>query len=251
MKRTALVTGAARGLGLAIAERMAREGHRVFMLDVMNDELNKAAQPLLDSGFAVVPLQIDLASDEEISALPARIGDDFEDVSILINNAGIAPVGPDGRRIPAQELPLEQWERVLRINLTAPFRLMQLCIPSMQRQKWGRIVNVSSRAGRSPGGTSGADYVTTKSGILGLTRAFAMDVGPSGITVNSIAPGRLETDMGMSSNQDVLNEVRARTPVGRFGEPSEVASLVSYLVGEEAGYITGAVIDINGGILMI
>lgn len=251
MKRTAIVTGAARGLGFAIAERMARDGHQVFMLDVIDEVLNKASESLLEKGYDVTPIRIDLASDEEISGLPARIGADFDNVSILVNNAGIAPVGPDGRRIPGPQLSLEQWERVLKINLTAPFRLMQLCIPSMARQNWGRIVNISSRAGRSPGGTSGADYVTTKSGILGLTRAFAMDVGPSGITVNSIAPGRLDTDMGMSSNQDVLNEVRARTPVGRFGSPAEVASLVSYLAGEESGYITGAVVDVNGGILMI
>lgn len=238
-------------MGLAIAERLAEGGHKVYMLDVLKDELTLSARKIVEKGHDAIAVDVDLASEEQLSSLPERIGKPFQDVSILVNNAAIAPKGKDGKRIAGPELALEQWERVLRVNLTVPFRLMQLCIPSMRSQGWGRIVNVSSRGGRSPGGVAGVDYVATKSGILGLTRAFAQDVASAGITVNSIAPGRIETPMGFSSSEAVLNEVRAKIPVGRFGSPEEIAALVGFLVGEEAGFITGAVVDINGGALMI
>lgn len=251
MKEVAIVTGAARGVGLAIAQRLGSAGHTVYMLDVLEADLREAAGRLVADGVAAIPLAIDLASQEQIADLPKRIGQPFEGVSILVNNAGIAPIAPDGRPIPGPEIALEQWEQVMTINLTAPFRMMQLCIPSMKRRGWGRIINISSRAGRSPGGSSGADYVTSKSGLLGLTRAFAHDVAASGITVNSIAPGRIETPMGMSSSEELLKMVRSKIPVARIGQPEEVAALVAFLAGKESGFITGAVIDINGGALMI
>jgi 3-oxoacyl-[acyl-carrier protein] reductase len=251
MKHVAIVTGAARGVGLAVAKRLGSAGHTVYMLDVLEADLREAAGKLAYDGISAIPLAIDLASQEHIADLPKRIGQPFEDVSVLVNNAGIAPIASDGRPIPGPEIGLEQWERVLTINLTAPFRMMQLCIPSMKRRGWGRIINISSRAGRSPGGSSGADYVASKSGLLGLTRAFAHDVAASGITVNSIAPGRIDTPMGMSSSEELLKMVRSKIPVARLGQPEEVAALVAYLAGEESGFITGAVIDINGGALMI
>ncbi|MET4576224.1 3-oxoacyl-[acyl-carrier protein] reductase [Ottowia thiooxydans] len=247
---TAIVTGAARGMGLEIARKLGSLGHHVVIVDALKDELNAASEALQSEGLSVQAIHLDLADDTQIAALPQRIGDRFERVAILVNNAGISP-SRNGKKVPAPEIELSEWEHVLKVNLTAPFRMMQVCLPPMRERKWGRIVNISSRAGRSPGGAAGSAYVTSKSGLLGLTRAFAKELGPEGITVNAVAPGRIETPMGASSPPDVLAQVLQNIPVGRFGEPSEVAAMVAYLASPEAGFVTGATFDINGGILMI
>lgn len=250
LQDTAIVTGAARGMGLEIARKLGSLGHHVVMVDALKDELNAAAEGLQAEGQSVQAITLDLADDTQIAALPQRIGDRFDRVAILVNNAGISP-SRNGKSVPAPEIELAEWEYVLKVNLTAPFRMMQVCLPPMRDRKWGRIVNISSRAGRSPGGAAGSSYVTSKSGMLGLTRAFAKELGPEGITVNAVAPGRIETPMGSSSPPDVLAKVLQNIPVGRFGQSSEVAAMVAYLASPEAGFVTGATFDINGGILMI
>lgn len=246
----AVVTGAARGMGLAIAQRLARDGHHVAMLDVLGGEVDEGAKALRAEGFQATSVQVDLAREAELTALPGRLGALYGQVGILVNNAAISPKR-NGRRVPAAEISLAQWEDVLRVNLTVPFRLTQLFLPPMRERGWGRVINIASRAGRSPGGVAAADYVTTKSGLLGLTRAFGKEVAADGITVNAIAPGRIETPMTRGSPPEVLAGVLASIPVGRFGTPEEIAALVAFLAGPEAGFITGATIDINGGVLMI
>ncbi|WP_421995099.1 SDR family oxidoreductase [Roseococcus sp.] len=249
-KRTAIVTGAARGMGLAIARRLGQGGHHVVLIDVLADEVAAAAEALRSEGIDATGLPLDLGDEAQRAALPQRLGARFESVAVLVNNAAISPKR-DGRRIPAGEIPLDEWERVVQINLTAPFRLIQLCLPPMRARRWGRIVNIASRAGRSPGGVAGAHYVTTKTGILGMTRAFGKEIASDGVTVNAIAPGRIETPMSAGSPPEVLAGVLKTIPVGRFGTPEEVAALTSFLAGDEAGFITGATFDINGGVLMI
>jgi 3-oxoacyl-[acyl-carrier protein] reductase len=249
-QRTAIVTGAARGMGQAIGRRLARAGHHVVLLDVLAEEVEQAAADMRAEGLSAVGLALDLADEAAIAALPGRLGADFDRVGILVNNAAISPKR-NGRRVPAAEIALDEWESVLRINLTAPFRMIQICLPPMRAGRWGRIVNVASRAGRSPGGVAGAHYVTTKTGLLGLTRAFGKEVAGDGVTVNAIAPGRIETPMTQGSPPEVLKGVLATIPVGRFGTTEEIAALAAFLAGEEAGFITGATIDINGGVLMI
>jgi 3-oxoacyl-[acyl-carrier protein] reductase len=249
-KRTAIVTGAARGMGLAIARRLGRDGYHVVLIDVLAEELDAAAAGLISEGIGATAISLDLADEAQRAALPARLGGLFASVAVLVNNAAISPKR-EGRRIPAAEIPIDEWERVVQVNLTAPFRLIQLCLPPMRARGWGRIVNIASRAGRSPGGVAGAHYVTTKTGILGMTRAFGKEVAAGGVTVNAIAPGRIETPMSAGSPPEVLAGVLSSIPVGRFGTPEEVAALTSFLAGDEAGFITGATFDINGGVLMI
>lgn len=247
--RTAVVTGAARGMGLAIARRLAQGGHHVVLLDVLA-EVEAGAAALRSEGLQATAITMDLAKEEELVTLPQRLGPLYESVGILVNNAAIS-LKKNGRRVPAAEIELAQWDAVVRVNLTVPFRMIQLLLPPMRAARWGRIVNISSRAGRSPGGVAAADYVATKSGLLGLTRAFGKEVAADGVTVNAVAPGRIETPMTRGSPPEVLAGVLATIPVGRFGKPEEIAALVAFLAGEEAGFISGATFDINGGVLMI
>lgn len=249
-KRTAIVTGAARGMGLAIARRLGQGGHHVVLIDVLAAEVEAAVESLRAEGISAMAIPLDLGDEAQRTSLPGRLGALFDSVGVLVNNAAISPKR-EGRRIPAGDIPLAEWERVVQINLTAPFRLIQLCLPAMRAQRWGRIVNIASRAGRSPGGVAGAHYVTTKTGILGMTRAFGKEIAGDGITVNAIAPGRIETPMSAGSPPEVLAGVLSTIPVGRFGTPEEVAALTAFLAGDEAGFITGATFDINGGVLMI
>lgn len=249
-QKTAIVTGAARGMGLQIARRLGSLGHHVVLLDALGDALMEAAQTLQGDGSSAQAVTLDLADDAQIAALPRRLGERFERIGLLVNNAAISPKH-QGRSAPASEVQLSEWNQVLQVNLTAPFRMIQVCLPPMRAQGWGRIVNISSRAGRSPAGVAGAAYVTTKSGLLGMTRVFAKELAPEGITVNSVAPGRIETPMSSSSPPEVLARVLQTIPVARFGTPEEVAAMVAYLVSPEAGYVTGATFDINGGVLMI
>lgn len=237
-------------MGLEIARRLGSLGHHVVLLDALTTELDQAARALQAEGLSAQAMTLDLADDAQMAALPERLGERFAQLSTLVNNAGISPKH-EGRATPAPRIALDEWERVLRVNLTAPFRMMQLCLPPMRERRWGRIVNISSRAGRSPGGVAGAAYVASKSGLLGLTRAFAKELAAEGITVNAVAPGRIETPMSSSSPPEVLAKVMSTIPVARFGTPQEVAAMVAYLASAEAGFVTGATFDINGGVLMI
>lgn len=249
-QKTAIVTGAGRGMGLAIARQLGKLGHHVVLVDVLGQELYEATECLQTEGLSVQAIRLDLVDDAQIAALPSLLGDRFAALGVLVNNAAISPKHA-GRSAPAAEIKLPEWDQVLKVNLTAPFRMIQACLPPMRSQGWGRIVNISSRAGRSPGGVAGAAYVTTKTGLLGLTRAFAKELAQDGITVNAVAPGRIETPMSASSPPEVLVKVLQTIPVKRFGTPEEVAAMVAYLVSPESGFVTGATFDINGGVLMI
>jgi 3-oxoacyl-[acyl-carrier protein] reductase len=249
-KKVAIVTGAAGGIGLAIAARLGRNGYHVVVLDVLTDDTIRAADGLRVQGIEVTPLVMDLAQSEQVRALPESLGALFPRVGVLVNNAGIS-LKRDGRRIPVEEISLEDWERIIRINLTAPFLLSQMVLAPMRKQGWGRIVNISSKAGRTPSGVPGVDYVATKTGLLGLSRGIAKEVAGEGITVNSVAPGRIQTPMGENVDDVTRTKILAAIPVNRMGTPEEIAALVGFLASADAGFITGAVIDINGGALMI
>ena len=248
--KLALVTGAARGIGLEIGRRLGRDGCRVILVDVLADALHAAADGLRADGLDTRALVLDLADLDQVAQVTDMLGPDAEAVSVLVNNAGIS-LKRDGRKVMFEDMRLDEWERTVRVNLSAPFLLCQAFMRPMRARRWGRVVNVSSKAGRTPSGVPSVDYVATKTGLLGLTRGIAKEVAVDGVTVNSVAPGRIETPMTASWDEATLTRIMAGVPVNRFGRPDEIAALVSFLAGEEAGFITGAVFDINGGALMI
>ena len=247
--KIAVVTGAARGMGLAIAAQLARDGLEVYGLDVLKEELLQACTGLERQNLRFHPLPLDLADELAIRSLPVRLGADFADVCVLVNNAGISPK-IDGKAPGVLGITLESWNTVMRINLTAALLIMQTCLPPMLRRGWGRIVNISSVGGKTTTGLAAASYTASKSGLLGLTRSVALEVSAQGITVNAVCPGRIETPMTGQAVPETNAEQLKRIPVGRFGTPQEVADLVSFLASERSGYITGAALDINGGLLM-
>ncbi|WP_375691868.1 SDR family oxidoreductase [Pseudooceanicola sp. LIPI14-2-Ac024] len=249
--RVAVVTGACRGMGLAISERLAGMGYRVAMTDVLGDEVAAASATLNARGHDTTALTLDVGREEDRAAFRQTLGrEDFDRIAVLVNNAGISPKH-DGRALPPSAIPLDEWEQVMAVNITGPFRLSQVCLPPMRRAGWGRIINISSRGGRSPANVAGVHYVVTKTGMLGLTRSFAREVAAEGITVNTICPGRITGAMSDGSPREVIDRVLDTIPVRRFGMPDDIAALVGFLASREAGFITGAVHDINGGALMI
>lgn len=244
----ALVTGAARGLGLAIATRLARDGHRVAMLD-LDPGVEEAAMGLRDAGHQARALRLDIADETAVQALPARLGDWWEHLAILVNNAGISPKH-EGRKREVADMSLAEWQRVLDVNLTGTFLVTRACIPALKRHGWGRIVMITSQAARTRTPVPGAHYQATKSGMTGLARVLAAELAPFGVTVNCVAPGRVESEMTQAVGGALNAQLAAAIPAGRLGRPEEVAAAVAWFASKEASYSTGAVIDVNGGNFM-
>jgi 3-oxoacyl-[acyl-carrier protein] reductase len=241
--RVALVTGAARGLGRAIVARLYESGASVAVNVRDEARANAAAAALGERGLAVAG---DITSEGTPGDMVRRALDRFGRIDILVNNAAFAP----STRF--AQIPPDEWRRTLETNLTAPFVLMQEVVPAMTARRFGRIINISSRAGRMVSTLAGAHYTASKAGLLGLTRAAAKELGPFGITVNAVCPGLIDTELPReTSSPERLAQIVANYPISRLGEPVEVADLVCFIASEAAGYITGASFDINGGDLMM
>jgi NAD(P)-dependent dehydrogenase (short-subunit alcohol dehydrogenase family) len=243
-RRNILVTGAAAGLGLAITRRLLRQGFGVAMLDIAPG-LPAVADSLADTaaagGAPLVFALADLGEPAQIGPALDRLQQDLGPLDGLVNNAGIA-----AHIAPVLRMGLAGWQRELDVNLTAPFLLSQALLPAMVAQGWGRIVNVSSLAGRG-GLYQQAGYSATKSGLLGLTRAVTLEHARHGITCNAILPGLIETVPVGQLPQVIRDDALSLVPARRTGTPDEVAALVAFLCGEDAGFINGAEIDIDGG----
>lgn len=239
--RVAIITGAARGLGRAVAERLHERGASVA-INVRDRERAAAVAAAIGERALAVPGDIVRSASDIVR----RTVDRFGRVDILINNAALAR----STRFP--DLTADEWRLALEINMTAPFLLTQAVFPIMKAQKYGRIVNVSSTAGRTVSTLGGAHYTASKAGLLGLTRATAKELGPHGITVNAICPGMIDTELTReNASQELLDRLAASFPVPRLGTALEVADLICFAASEAAGYITGASLDINGGDLMM
>ncbi len=249
-KSVAVVTGACRGMGLAIARQLAHDGMRVWGVDVLEGALHDSFVGLREEGLDVRPLVLDISDEAAVGRLPECLGGDYDRLRALVNNAAVSPKR-GGRKLPFTELSLADWNAVLSVNLTGAFLMSRVCLPPMMRARHGRIINNSSVGGKTVIGVAVATYNASKAGLLGLTRALAMEMGPHGITVNAICPGRIETDMTREAVPETNAALLERTPVGRFGTPQEIADLVAFLVSAKSSFITGAAFDINGGLAMV
>jgi NAD(P)-dependent dehydrogenase (short-subunit alcohol dehydrogenase family) len=243
MGRVAIITGAWRGLGRAAAERLYERGASVAV-NVRNRERAEAmAKEMGERAFAVSG---DVAAEGVPDDIARRTLERFGRVDILINNAAL----PLSTRF--LDLTAEEWRKALEVNLTAPFLITRAVLPAMRAQHYGRIINISSSAGRMVSTLGGAHYTASKAGLLGLTRAAAKELGKFGITVNAVCPGMIDTELTREHASDqVLEGLAAGYPVPRLGTAFEVADLICFAASEAAGYITGASLDINGGDLMM
>ena len=241
--KTALVTGASRGIGKACAKVLAAAGHRVIVTARNVEKLEETASEIRDAGGEAYVVAMDLSSSESITAAIGTAAKDFGRIDILVNNAGITKDGL------AVRMKAADWEQVLRTNLTGAFIAIQQVLQGMMRERWGRIVNISSVVGEM-GNAGQANYVASKAGLIGLTKALAHEVGSRNITVNAVAPGFIETDMTHVLSQELKDKMVANTPLKRIGSAEDIAHAVKFLVSDEAAFITGHVLDVNGGIYM-
>jgi len=241
--RTAFITGASRGIGRACATALSEAGSRVALAARSIDQLEELAGQLRSQGRDAFAVVLDLADVDSIKEAFARTTKDFGPVSILVNNAGIAKDGL------ALRMKKEDWDAVIATNLTGSFLAIQQVLQGMLRERWGRIVNISSIVGEM-GNPGQANYVASKAGLIGLTKALAQEMGSRNITVNAVAPGFIETDMITKLSQELKDNMLGHVPLKRIGRPEDVAAAVRFLASEEAGYITGHVLDVNGGLYM-
>jgi 3-oxoacyl-[acyl-carrier protein] reductase len=241
--RVALVTGAARGLGRAAAAGLYERGASVA---VKVRDADRAAQVAASLGDRALAVPGDIAEADAPAAIVQRVLDRFGRLDILVNNAALA------RSTRFADLQVDEWRATLEVNLTAPFLLIQAALPAMKTQQFGRVINISSSAGRMVSTLGGAHYTSSKAGLLGLTRAAAKELGVFGITVNAICPGMIDTELTHEyATPQLLERLAAGYPIPRLGTASEVADLICFVASESAGYITGASFDINGGDLMM
>ena len=248
MDRVAVVTGAASGMGLAIARHLAARGHPVALLDVHGDAARRAAGELRERGRAAVGLAADVTDRAAVDTALADVRAQLGPVAIMVTAAGLDAFDPFAG------ITAETWARVLAVNLTGTFHCLQAALPDMLEARWGRMVTISSSSAQS-GSPHMAHYVASKAGVIGLTKALALELARHGITVNCIPPGMIDTPMlrhaeaaGHIGNLEKL--ATRMIPVGRTGAPDEVAATCGFLCSDEAGFITGQTIGVNGGMVL-
>jgi 2-hydroxycyclohexanecarboxyl-CoA dehydrogenase len=244
LAKVALVTGAAAGIGRAVARRLAHEGMAVGVLDVDLDGANRVAAEIKEQGGAAIPLAASIANRAQVNAAVAKLRETFGPVTVLVNNAGITGYSP------FEELTDEAWDRVMEINLKGTFIVTQVVLPDMKAAHWGRIVNISSSSAQT-GAETMTHYSASKGGVIAFTRSLARELGPLGITVNNIPPALIMNTVMSEATKHrfpIPKEQLIQTmPVRRNGEPEDIAGACAWLVAEETSYVTGQTIGVNGG----
>lgn len=240
--KTAIITGAAKGIGRAIAQRLASDGFRAVIADVDEQSAAVTAEEIRQAGAReATGVKLDVTQPAAAERMAAEINARFGSVDVLVNNAGIA-----GQAAPVEEYPIEEWRRVMAIDLDGVFYCSKAVLPYMKQQGAGRIINISSISGKE-GNPNMCAYSTAKAGVIGFTKALGKEVAACGIYVNCITPAVIETEILKQLTDETVKYMVSKIPMGRVGQPSEVAALVSWLSSSECSFTTGAVFDLSGG----
>ncbi len=244
VSRVAVVTGGGSGMGRAICRHLAEQGRKVAVLDINGDTALEVAKELEDDGSTATGVQVDVSDRSAVDAALGEVRTSLGRVEIMVTSAGIEGFSD------FLDITPEQWDRMVAVNLSGTFHCLQLAVPDMLEAGWGRIVTISSSSAQS-GTRRMSHYVATKGGVIALTKALALDLASHGITVNTIPPGVIDTPMMRrpmeSGAMGGLDQILARAPLGRLGTPDDIAVATAFLCSEEAGYITGQQINVNGG----
>jgi len=241
--RVAFVSGASRGIGKACALTLSAAGNRVVLAARNTEKLEEVAAEIRSKGAEAYVVQLDLASLDSIREAFAKAAKEFGRIDILVNNAGITKDGL------ALRMKRDDWDVVINTNLSGSFFAIQQVLQGMMRERWGRIVNITSVVGEA-GNAGQSNYSASKAGLIGVTKSLAQEMASRGVTVNAVAPGFIETDMTGVLSVEVKEKVLAAIPLKRMGTPEDIAAAVAFLASDAAGYITGHVLDVNGGMYM-
>ena len=241
--RVAFVTGASRGIGRAIALTLCRSGFDIVVASPEIEKNEEVAEEIRACSGEAMTVNLDVTSPESVKAAFSKVMQDKTRIDVLVNNAGITRDGLAVRMKP------QDWDLVMKINLSGAFLCSQQVLPGMMKNRWGRIVNISSVVGQA-GSAGQANYAASKAGLIGMTKSLAQEMGSRNITVNAIAPGYIDTDMTRALPEDLKQKMLATVPLARMGKPEDIASAVKFLVSEDASYITGHVLAVNGGMYM-
>jgi NAD(P)-dependent dehydrogenase (short-subunit alcohol dehydrogenase family) len=239
--KTAIVTGAGKGLGWSIAERLARDGAHVVITDIDGKSAREKAHLIEQMNRQAMAIEMDVSRWSDVKAMVEKVVERFKRIDILINNAGI--LGP---YLPVTDYPEEDWDRVIEVNLKGTFLCCKAVLPVMKAQSYGKVVNLASVAGKD-GNANMSAYAATKAAIICLTKTLGKEMAPYNVFVNCVAPALIETEMAREMTPEQRALLTSKIPLGRLGKPEEVASVVKFLVSEEASFVTGQCYDISGG----
>ncbi|MDT8900529.1 SDR family NAD(P)-dependent oxidoreductase [Anaeroselena agilis] len=243
--KVAVITGAGQGIGRAIALQFARQGARVAVCDLNSDNAAAVAREITDTGAEAIAVKVDVTNEEQVLEMVAECMLHFSRIDILVNNAGIIQTGP------FLKISAEAWDKVMAVNLRGVFSCCKAVFPVMQRQNGGRIINIASIAGKRGGGILGNScYAASKGGVIAFTKGIAREGGPYNINVNAITPGYTDTEMTSSLTLKQRDAVLQMVPLGRAGKPEDVAAAACYLASDYAAFITGEIMDVDGGLMM-